>query len=692
MINVAILGAHSAVGVELLAQALADNRPRKVFVLDELGDAALEQDIRGELSDRGIACQSDLVWRRLSSSKWMVGSSQGDRDGLFSAPLTVFVAPHRPVPGMTADQIECVATSGLQQLAHLLEGRDAVVNYLSSHLVAGDRLGAFTEYDTDCGQKPRNAHEHAAILGEAQARKLFSSKRINILRLPFVSGSQDDGRLFDRDSEFSAIVKWLERDARVINANPDAIIPVAPVDCVAKAVLALATCPVAHGTYHLSGSGLRVDQLCRQLGIRKSHYRGLATSRMRSMLAQVPRQGGADARPQAAVLEPYAYLYPQVHHDAYRYEQLAARLAIAPMAHARIAGLSVARDELQQARYAAALLAVAQAGTVGVLEPDPTWRRSTVIDDISLPYLDAGHGAPVVLLSGALGPEYWLGTMQHLVSRYRCLVVGSVGWSGTQPNQGGYADHGDQAALLKGLIAQLGIREPCHFVATDVAAPTMQYFASRWPDRIASLQLVNPITTPHEMARSLPVSLVSRIADLKSRSKLINELRKPGSLLRSASAFDILISGGGRSVDVRWERLRENIACDEARVALFCAAIHERLSAQGLPAVAELKCRTRVLLFCLNAVSDLALYAKSAAESPHERDVVLIADAGLDAAESKPALVADLIDEGIQLLDAVVVTAVTPSRAEMHESARLDTRNRERGQAGAVSAEVSAHG
>jgi pimeloyl-ACP methyl ester carboxylesterase len=664
MKNIAILGVHSAAGAELLAHMLTTVDDARVFVLDELGDPTLEEDVVNFLHKKGVGEDRALVWQRLRPAQHLLGMSVREREDLLGSTLTVFVAPHRPVYGMSLDQIRCVATSAIRYLSDLLKGRDAEVNYLSSYLIAGSRMGAYTEYDTDCGQRARNAYEYAALAGETAARALFPKERLKVFRLPFLSGSECDGRVFDAGSDWSIIERDLRQSEGVVFAYPEAVVPVAPVDLVSRHVFAIATAPDSSGTYHIAHCGLSVEALCRQLGMPQAKYRNLVAHRLRSLM----RGGGVSSASEAtACISAFSaanYLYPQVHHDTYRYDRAAERLGLSAIRGNRSVRTESVRSDEQQARYHAALLAYSVVETVGDLSHDKTWERKAVVDDMVLPYLDVGNGVPIVFLAGALGPEYWYGTLRYLMDRHRCILHGAVGWSATLPNSGEYADHETQAAVLKGLLAHLDLRGACHFVATDVSATVMQYFASRWPEKIASLQLVNPMTSPQELARCITSSGRSCLENEKDTNKLIAELQKSDPELRRMSAFDVFVADPQRRTPERWRSLRDNIGADRARIRLFCAALKERMSPNDLPKLSTMKCKVRVLWSCDNPIGDLSLYARVGPDR-ERRDIVLIADAGMDLAEAQSALVGDLIADYISTFEesAGVTHASRPDAA-----------------------------
>lgn len=642
MRHLAILGVHGAFGAELLVQCLSRNSADRVFVFDELADPLLESDVRAFLSRRGVAENCNIEWLRLRPTDDSLGLDAVQKEALFAAPLSVFVAPHRPAAGMAAEDIRCLATYVLRQLAVLLQGRDAHLHYASSHLSAGDRMGAFTEYDVDCGQKPRNALEFAAFEGEAAVRALFAKRRLNIYRLPFLAGASADGLLLDADSPFEKIAQALTANS-ALYADPTAIVPVAAVDHVAGQVLALALAADTSGTYHIAGCGQNVAALRDALGAGTTTYRGMPAYRLRMLFSRSSDTPSTRESATAAFSVAHA-LYPQTHHDSFRYDTAAERLGLThastcPPPRAAVA----ARDVAVHARYITALRSYTTLCTLGLLHHDPEWSRQAVIDDIVIPYLDVGHGTPIVLLAGALGPEYWLGVLRYLSAGHRCILMGTVGWSAITPNRGDYAGHEEQAALVKGLLAHLDLRDAVHFVCSDVSAPTMQYFASRWPERIATLQWVNPITTPHEMSRLLPVSMRTTVLDTKGRGKLIVQLEKSDATLRSMSGFDTLIRDGARRAPERWRRLQDQIGTDPARLRLFCAALCERLAEHPLPGIDQMKCHVHVLWSCDNPVGDLSLYARSGADRTTPPDVTLIADAGVDVAEAQPIQVGSML-------------------------------------------------
>jgi pimeloyl-ACP methyl ester carboxylesterase len=118
---------------------------------------------------------------------------------------------------------------------------------------------------------------------------------------------------------------------------------------------------------------------------------------------------------------------------------------------------------------------------------------SVRVDDIVWPYLDGGHAAgdPVVLVHGFGGDkDNWTLYAPHLASRRRLICPDLPGF--------GENDHGldrdysvrAQARRLCGFLDALGVGR-CHLAGNSMGGFIALQFALDFPDRLASLTLLN---------------------------------------------------------------------------------------------------------------------------------------------------------------------------------------------------------
>ncbi|MFN7552554.1 MAG: alpha/beta fold hydrolase [Pseudomonadota bacterium] len=139
-----------------------------------------------------------------------------------------------------------------------------------------------------------------------------------------------------------------------------------------------------------------------------------------------------------------------------------------------------APDTLIEARYAAERLR-AGASAHRIKVGDHEWS-----------YLEAGAGAPVVIVHGFAGSkEYWLPLLPHLPRDRRYLVVDLPGWAESTRIDG--ADYGipAQAGRLADFIAAMGLDKPV-VVGNSMGGHVAGVLGTRHPDKVSSLVLVAP--------------------------------------------------------------------------------------------------------------------------------------------------------------------------------------------------------
>lgn len=108
-------------------------------------------------------------------------------------------------------------------------------------------------------------------------------------------------------------------------------------------------------------------------------------------------------------------------------------------------------------------------------------------------YFDDGAGAPVVLLHGsASAGAAWAAVRQHLLPGHRTLAPDFRGYgqSGTWPRGETLARETD-VLTVEAMFEVAG--EPVHLVGHSAGAVTALSAAKRYPERIASLALIEPV-------------------------------------------------------------------------------------------------------------------------------------------------------------------------------------------------------
>jgi pimeloyl-ACP methyl ester carboxylesterase len=108
-------------------------------------------------------------------------------------------------------------------------------------------------------------------------------------------------------------------------------------------------------------------------------------------------------------------------------------------------------------------------------------------------YFDAGSGAPVVLLHGsASAAAAWAAVKQHLLADYRTLAPDLRGYGQSQPWPRGETLTPETDLLtVEAMLDVAG--EPVHLIGHSAGAVIALRAATRHPERIASLSLIEPV-------------------------------------------------------------------------------------------------------------------------------------------------------------------------------------------------------
>lgn len=122
------------------------------------------------------------------------------------------------------------------------------------------------------------------------------------------------------------------------------------------------------------------------------------------------------------------------------------------------------------------------------------------VDGVRTHYMDQGSGPPVVLLHASLMNLYtWDSLSRALSPDYRVIRMDRLLSGLTGPDPKGEYTVDREIELLDGLLKQLGV-EHFHLIATSSGGTTGFRYASRYPDRVASLTLINSAGLPRTAA------------------------------------------------------------------------------------------------------------------------------------------------------------------------------------------------
>jgi len=250
-------------------------------------------------------------------------------------------------------------------------------------------------------------------------------------------------------------------------------------------------------------------------------------------------------------------------------------------------------------------------------------------------YREAGAGEPIVLLhcsSGSSGA--WLPVMEHLGRGYRALAPDLLGYGRSAP-------WSRDAVLLPG--AELGViralldvvRRPAHLVGHSYGGTVALDAARRFPQRVASLTLIEPVAF-HLLRRADDPDGWREIRTLAQQHL---ELLGAGKDAAAAEAF-VDYWTGPKAWQQMPEAARDNAVRSTAKVAaewrLMFATADDLETIAGITAPTLLICGGRTRRPARRVVEVLR------EALPHARHCE-IADAGHMSPLTHPAAVADAI-------------------------------------------------
>ncbi len=127
--------------------------------------------------------------------------------------------------------------------------------------------------------------------------------------------------------------------------------------------------------------------------------------------------------------------------------------------------------------------------------PVPAITHHTVeANAIKVHYLEAGEGAPVILLHGFPETAYaWRKQLPALAARYRVIVPDLRGYGSTDKPAAGY-DKRTMAADIRALMTRLGISRAA-LIGHDRGARVATRFAKDYPDAICRLAVLDNVPT-----------------------------------------------------------------------------------------------------------------------------------------------------------------------------------------------------
>ncbi len=624
MRTVAVWGCCGAVAAELVACLSRRADVDAVFVIDDAGLGGRVQ----EYLERSSVDDHKLRWLSVDYRDPEDGFSPSVTGELFRLVTDVFVAADYDGYPLSAEQIGCLYTLPLGALARLLgKGWEPRLHYLSSLLVAGDRDGAFTEYDVGQPEQLRNAIERARHTAEQEFRLLARGRLATVYRLPLVAPRRRDGAFAAPVSMLGGIARELGRSGSgVLCADEASTLPAAPVDWLADVVAlnALSAEPM-RGTLHLVGERIALPDFAARVGC--AGRRGF-----RSYLGQKLR--GALSNPSEYVRYPYSLTY----FDDFRAAQALRRFAIGTSVATACELRTPEADPLSVRQVAYQLRAVADEQLHGVRALGQAAKH--VIDDVSVDVWEHGQGMPLVFLPGLLGPEAWFGLARKLGHRYRCLIVGLVGLSRSLPKPG-FPTFAlpQQASLVRGLMSRLGVAQ-AHVVASDLAVPVAQFLGGRWPESFLSLSCFNPMQS-RDVVSTLPGRQRWLLERPRVRRAAVKSAKSRRRFVERCFASPALLGGRGGATLDRLESLAANYAASDELFERFCDTLRGPPDTADLVDWAAVPVKTLFSLSCECSLTSLSIYVALSELPGGGIRLSLLPRAGLDVAEQQPLSVAN---------------------------------------------------
>jgi pimeloyl-ACP methyl ester carboxylesterase len=258
-------------------------------------------------------------------------------------------------------------------------------------------------------------------------------------------------------------------------------------------------------------------------------------------------------------------------------------------------------------------------------------------------YREAGAGEPILLLhcsSGSSGA--WLPVLEHLSRDYRALAPDLLGYGRSAP-------WSRDAVLLPG--AELGViralldvvRRPAHLVGHSYGGTVALDAARRFPERVASLTLIEPVAF-HLLRRADEPDGWREVRTLAEHYLALLDVRQDAA---AAEAF-VDYWTGPKAWQQMSEAVRDNAVRSAAKVAaewrLMLATAADLETIAGISAPTLLVCGGRTRRPARRVVEVLRQAL------PHARHCD-IADAGHMSPLTHPAAVADAIRSHLASVD-----------------------------------------
>lgn len=118
--------------------------------------------------------------------------------------------------------------------------------------------------------------------------------------------------------------------------------------------------------------------------------------------------------------------------------------------------------------------------------------RKEAVGDHVVAYVRAGVGEPVLLLHGFGGnKESWVRFASHFTDNYDVVAPDLAAFGDSPALEGDKFDHDAQADRVVAFVRRLGLSK-VHLVGSSMGGEIAAVIASRWPNNVKSLTLIEP--------------------------------------------------------------------------------------------------------------------------------------------------------------------------------------------------------
>jgi len=266
--------------------------------------------------------------------------------------------------------------------------------------------------------------------------------------------------------------------------------------------------------------------------------------------------------------------------------------------------------------------------------------RYVVVRDLRLHYLEAGEGPPVVLLHGwPTSVQLWRHCLGPIAaSRRRVIALDLPGFGRSDKPLACSYSFPFFERVIDGFLDEVGIKR-LGMAVHDLGGPLGLFWASKQPDRLIDLALLNTIVFPEP---SWAVSLFVAATRIRGLREFISS---PAGI---AFMFRLGIVDKTRVTRETLRLYQEPWVTKEARHALLKAGhgLHPRGFDRIVAALSGLTCPVRVVYGSRDRIlPDIGLTVARLAALMPQIEVTELTNCGHFLQEDCPAEVADLLSE-----------------------------------------------